>query len=181
MYIITVIYLLLIKKKDIAYLIFMTIFFVYLYYVIDYTQFPIYNIEAQKEAFGGQNVLRDMNLTPFPFHPFSKANFLNIILTIPLGFAIPFLIRANIKKVFIIGLATTIIIELFQLLVALYVGYTFRYVDINDVIFNTLGTLIGYLVFFKAFKYVYKYFIKKLQISSSKNIILSHISRYVNQ
>lgn len=74
--------------------------------------------------FGGQNVWKEMNLIPFKYG-MSIANFYNIIMTIPLGFGIPFLMKTDVKKIFLIGLVTTIIIESFQLLTALYAGYTF--------------------------------------------------------
>lgn len=178
-YMATVIYLRYFYKKNIAYLLFLTIFFVYIYYLIDLTQFPIYIDDEHRKILGGQNVWREMNFIPFN-NGFSMANFYNIIMTIPLGFAIPFLMKANVKKIFMIGLGTTVTLESLQLLTALYAGYTFRVVDINDIIFNTLGTLIGYLIFFKAFKYSYNYFIKKLGINDHENIILKHISESIS-
>jgi glycopeptide antibiotics resistance protein len=174
------VYLRYFRKRDIAYLLFFTIFYVYIYYLIDLTQFPIYIDDEQREIFGGQNVWKEMNLVPFKYG-FSIANFYNILMTIPLGFGIPFLVKVNLKKIFVIGLLTTISMESLQLLTALYAGYTFRVVDINDIILNTFGTLIGYLIFFKAFKYIYNYAIKKFGINYSENIILRHISLYVNQ
>lgn len=173
-------YLVFFKKKSIVYLFFITVFFVYIYNLINLTQFPIYIDDTQRELFGGQNVWRDMNLIPFK-DAFSITSLYNIIMTIPLGFALSFLIKTNIKRVFLIGLSTTFILELCQLLTALYAGYTFRVVDINDIIFNLLGTLIGYLVFFKIFKYIYYYFIKKLKINNDKSMILTHISKHLSQ
>lgn len=132
-------------KKSYAYLLFFSNMYGYLYKVIDLTQLPIYADEFQRSTFGGQNVWREMNLIPFK-NRFSKTSLLNIVMTIPLEFGLPFLIKASLKKVFIIGVLAGLILELGQLSSALYAGYTFRSVDIDDLILNLSGTLIGYLV-----------------------------------
>lgn len=150
-------------KKSYAYLLFFSIMYVYLYKVIDLTQFPIYADEFQRSTFGGQNVWREMNLIPFK-NGFSKTSLLNIVMTIPLGFGLPFLIKASVKKVFIIGVLAGLILELGQLSSALYAGYTFRSVDIDDLILNLSGTLIGYLLLFKLFKIIFVYLVKKFDI-----------------
>ena len=64
---------------------------------------------------------------------------LNIMLFIPLGFLIPAIWNEyrSIKKVFLIGIGLSLIIEILQI-------FTFRLTDIDDLITNTLGTTIGY-------------------------------------
>lgn len=57
----------------------------------------------------------------------------------------------------------------------------FRVVDINDIILNTFGALIGYLLFFKLFKFIYNYLINKFKVDDDKGVVLKHISSYVNQ
>lgn len=160
-------------KKSYTYILFFSIMYIYLYHLINITQFPIFIDDYQREAFGGQNVWKEMNLIPFK-DAFYLTSILNIIMTIPLGFILPFLIKYNIKKVIIIGFFTGFLLETMQLLTALYAGYTFRVVDINDLIFNWLGTLIGYLIFFKLFKILFNYFVKKLDIKH--NTIIRYIS-----
>lgn len=49
--------------------------YVYLCNVINLTQFPIYVDDDQREAFGGQNVWKEMNLIPFKYE-FTKLSFL---------------------------------------------------------------------------------------------------------
>lgn len=168
-----------IGKKTITYIGFFTLFYIYLYFVIDKTQFPIYIDDTQREVMGGQNVWREMNLVPFS-HGFNITSVLNIVLTIPLGVAIPFLIKPSFLKVLIIGLITGILLELGQLTSALYAGYTFRLVDIDDVIMNLLGTITGYLIIFKSFKLLYNFLKEKLSISPDGNPILLHIERSIN-
>ncbi|MCY8099116.1 VanZ family protein [Bacillus haynesii] len=164
-------------NKSYTYLFFFSIMSIYFYHVINLTQFPIYIDDVQREAFrevyGEQNnVWREMNFIPFK-HGFSLSSFYNIIMTIPLGFGLPFLINTSFKKVFTIGLLTSLILETCQLLTALYAGYTFRFVDIDDVILNLLGTLIGYVLIFKSFKFLFKSLLNKFDIKF--NSIIKHI------
>lgn len=149
-------------KKDNIYLFFYSIFFIYICYVISYTQFPIILNDEMRSAIG-QNVFRDSNFIPIINHltvPDLKFAILNIIMTIPFGFGLPFLTKASFKKILLLGFLLGCAIEIMQLFVALIVGFTLRYVDINDVIYNTLGAIIGY-GFFKLFSIFFRYLIKK--------------------
>jgi len=66
----------------------------------------------------------------------------NIILLVPIGFLVSFVYRnMNWKKSFALAFATGLVIELMQAM--LRVGIF----DIDDVILNGLGVLIGYLLF----------------------------------
>lgn len=102
-------------------------------------------------------------------------------MTIPLGIVIAFLIKSSFQKVLILGLFAGILLELGQLISALYAGYTFRVVDIDDVIMNLLGTLIGYFMVSKLFKLIYNFLKDKLSISPDGNPILLHIEHSINQ
>lgn len=64
---------------------------------------------------------------------------LNIMLFVPLGFLIPTIWNEyrSLKKVFLIGIGLSLVIEILQI-------FTFRLTDIDDLITNTLGTIIGY-------------------------------------
>jgi len=114
-----------------------------------------------------------MNLIPFKYE-FTKLSFFNILMTVPLGFGLPFLFRASFKKILIAGVLTGIILESGQLLTALYAGYTFRFVDIDDVIFNISGTLLGYFILFKLFKLTFNILVRKWNIKF--NSIVKHIN-----
>lgn len=119
-------------KKSYTYLIFFTIFFIYLCNVLKYTQFPIILDEEIKREMG-QNVWRDANFIPFNQSLLAiETSLLNILLTIPFGFGISFIPKVNFKKVAILGLLLGVLLESLQLIVALVVGFTFRYVDAND-------------------------------------------------
>lgn len=72
---------------------------------------------------------------------YTKNTILNIILFIPLGFLVPAIWKnyRSIKTIFFTGLAISISIEILQL-------FTFRLTDIDDLITNTTGTVIGYYI-----------------------------------
>ncbi len=68
-----------------------------------------------------------------------KNTILNIILFVPMGFLVPAIWKnyRSIKTMFFMGLALSVIIEILQI-------FTFRLTDIDDLITNTAGTIIGY-------------------------------------
>lgn len=75
---------------------------------------------------------------------------LNILLFIPLGIFIPSIWEnfRNVKKTALIGFAVSMMIEVLQI-------FNYRVTDINDLITNLIGTIIGY--------YIANIAIKKLQ------------------
>ncbi|WP_257143982.1 VanZ family protein [Bacillus sp. AFS002410] len=160
-------------KKDIVYLFFFSIMFIYLCFVLKYTQFPIYISQTYRDMFGlhtgrNLNLVPLINLTKEEFETSS----LNVLMTIPFGFGLPFITKSTFKKIAISGLLIGVIIESLQGIIALLNGFTFRIVDINDVIFNCTGTLVGYIIF-KMFSYVYKLLINKANLKL--NQLLKHI------
>jgi len=136
------------KKKDFAYLFFFTVFYAYMAKLIGVTQFPMYFSESMRINIG-QNVWENMNLVPLSTITEKSiiTSALNVLITIPFGFGMPFISRLRVRGVVAAGFATSLFLEFFQFIVALMAGFTFRVVDINDVIFNTFGVLIGYVIF----------------------------------
>lgn len=168
------------RKKSNVYLLCFLLMYIYVCELINLTQFPIYASEGMREAMGGQNVWKEMNLIPFKSirEGFTIDVFLNIIMTIPLGFALPFLTRCSWKKIVAAGLAVGAICETGQLLSALWAGFTFRHVNIDDMILNFLGALLGYALF-KVFSYVFRWGYQKLKIGP--NVFLSFIMDVCNE
>lgn len=74
----------------------------------------------------------------------------NILLFVPLGFATPFRFRIHkLWKATLIGFFISIIVEISQLFVSM------RSFDVDDLLLNTLGTVVGYFafqLFFKVFR-----------------------------
>ncbi|WP_256941317.1 VanZ family protein [Bacillus sp. EAC] len=146
---------------------------IYLCYVLNYTQFPIYVSKTYRNLIG-LHLSRHLNLVPLI--NLTKEDFgtslLNVLMTIPFGFGLPFMTKSTLKKIAIAGLFLGIVLESLQGIIALLNGFTLRIVDINDLIFNFTGTLIGYSIF-KLFSYLFKLSIKKANIEL--NSLLKHI------
>lgn len=66
----------------------------------------------------------------------------NIIMFMPMGFLLPLLFSNldSLKKTVAVGFGTSLLIEFTQL-------FLIRATDIDDLILNTFGTMLGYLVF----------------------------------
>ncbi len=86
--------------------------------------------------FGFQLIpLIDIVNSPFEY---MKNTILNIILFIPMGFLVPAVWKnyRSMKIMLFMGFAVSLVIEILQL-------FTFRLTDIDDLITNTAGTVIG--------------------------------------
>ncbi len=66
-----------------------------------------------------------------------------ILLTVPFGFGICFLTSLRGKRLFTLALLTGLALEGVQLFIGLAAGYYYHSVDINDVLLNALGVLVG--------------------------------------
>lgn len=68
-----------------------------------------------------------------------RNSFLNIILFLPLGFLVPLFSERfrSLRAVLILGLTCSLFIEVAQM-------FTYRLSDVNDLITNTLGAVLGY-------------------------------------
>ena len=80
-----------------------------------------------------------------------KNTILNILLFVPLGFLLPTIWKEyrSAKKTLFAGLGISLLIEILQL-------FTFRLTDIDDLITNTAGAILGY--------YLYSGFSEKLHL-----------------
>lgn len=80
-----------------------------------------------------------------PFQDFCKSNILgmvlNIVMFVPFGFFLPILFERYQKwfHTLTAGIIMSLLIEVMQL-------YTFRASDIDDLLMNTLGTVVGFCV-----------------------------------
>jgi glycopeptide antibiotics resistance protein len=87
--------------------------------------------------------ITEMNLLPFSDAEYDlKGNLLNIALFLPLGFLLPLLWPSWNRPigVLLFGFAFSLMIEASQLL-------NIRFTDIDDVLLNSLGALLGLLLF----------------------------------
>jgi len=70
----------------------------------------------------------------------------NVLVFTPFGLLLPLAIPrfGRWRRVLLTGLAFSLAIEFGQLVVSLVLGYTYRVTDIDDVILNLTGVLLGY-------------------------------------
>ncbi|KRM97436.1 hypothetical protein FC19_GL001474 [Liquorilactobacillus aquaticus DSM 21051] len=78
-----------------------------------------------------------------PFRYIDTGFFLNILMTIPLGGYLFLIKRLNFKQVILFGFGVGASIEFSQFIYDLLFNIS-RWIDINDVITNALGVIIGY-------------------------------------
>lgn len=76
----------------------------------------------------------------------------NIIMFIPVGIYLAFLDRRkNIKEVIILGFGFSVCIEFVEFLTSVIIGYDYIPSNIYSIILNTIGAVIGYIMFKKFF------------------------------
>ena len=167
------------KKKALVYLQFFTIFYVYIVMVLDYTLYQFQSLLLLRHfmpglILQGQTAGKAINLIPLiTLTPGDlKTSLLNILLLIPFGLGLPFITNLRMKQVVAIGALFSISIEFLQLITGLIARITFRIADINDVIFNTVGVAIGY-VLFVGFVRIYR------RVSPNWEISANPILRYI--
>ena len=102
------------------------------------------------------HTLNDVNLSPLYFLSFINRPFsmrwlfvdfvLNILLTIPFGIGLGYFRRPRFLKMCLWAACTGLTLEGIQLLLKLIIN-NYHVVDINDVILNALGVMIGWLFY----------------------------------
>jgi glycopeptide antibiotics resistance protein len=168
------------RKKDLVYLLFFTIFFIYLYKVLDYTLFQFQSLLLLQHfvpdlMLNGFKDGTNVNLIPLATLTLEdlKTSLLNILMMLPFGFGLPFITDFRFKKVVAGGLLFSIAIEASQLITGFMADTTFRVADINDLIFNTVGVALGYALFV-AFAHGYRRVLPHAQ--ASPNPIVRYIA-----
>ncbi len=142
------------RTKSPVYLVFFTIFYIYIVKVLDYTIFEYQALIVMKLfnphlMLNGQEAGKELNLIPLVTLTAGdlQTSLLNILLMVPFGFGLPFISDFRAKKVVVLGMLFSLAIELTQWLTGHLAGVTFRVADVNDVVFNTLGAAVGYAMF----------------------------------
>lgn len=154
------------KKYHFGQFIILTSFAVYFLCMIHFVFFPI-----------EVNIGKYANLTPW----YKSINFipvltidiptfiLNIIMLVPFGMYLPLLSNKyqSVKKVAFMGLSISLSFEVTQVLIRIILGNG-RSTDINDLIANTLGTVIGFLIISEISKNSFVYTVlQKLRLENS--------------
>ena len=153
-----------VKGKPIYRLVIYFVSWTYLLVVIGLTIFPIpyfWGFSGLKSSDQIAMVVSRINWIPFynwggyigRSQLFEIVN--NILLTIPFGILINFFSKLNWKNILWVSIASGLAIESSQCIMSLFFG-PYRTVDINDVILNTMGSLIGYLLYITAAWIIHK-------------------------
>lgn len=142
------------RKHRLSYLLCVAIFSSYLLFMIHITLFPFRIDSGFAPEIVPEQFMRSVNLIPFNFDFSFIPDIVvmqiiqNVILTIPFGFGMNFLARVAARHILWLAVGVGLAIETAQLVIALLlVGYAYRVIDINDVLLNALGVLLGYGIY----------------------------------
>ncbi|GLC88134.1 antibiotic resistance protein VanZ [Lysinibacillus piscis] len=124
-----------------------TLMYIYMTMVLFFTLMPF------PLPMGGTNYVswQSVNLTPFRdviqhYRGAHKEIILNIVMTIPFGVLYPLIWKKNIWKTVFVTFLLSLSIESIQLLGSWW-GVHSRAFDVTDLITNTIGGFIGYMIF----------------------------------
>lgn len=125
--------------------------------------------------FGNIIRIEEINLVPFSSSG-ATTYILNIIMFMPLGFLLPFIWSKfrNLSKVFCVGLCFSLAIEFCQL-------FNHRVSDIDDLMMNSLGAVLGYLVWLSLINLVKNSSRSHIFVSIDKLNIQNKFSIYINK
>jgi glycopeptide antibiotics resistance protein len=159
------------------YLFFFSVFWVYLIKLVSVVLFPFplpdsrygFHFGSLMEQIAFMLEYHAINLTPLDFaacwNPVACANGVieNILMTVPFGVGISFVVRLRPKHFIWLPLAVGLTLESAQLALDLIAGGAYRTVDANDVLFNALGVWIGYGLL-RIFAWFYLWALSRLPI-----------------
>lgn len=135
-------------KLSISHIVIVCVFVYYLTGVLSITGIPsikdiVYNSSGTITAIGFYFPANEINLIPFFWLSEGVRPYIeNILLFIPLGFLLPCIWKNYevLWKTTLFGFSFSLIIELSQL-------FNSRITDLDDLLMNTLGALIGWVIF----------------------------------
>ena len=153
--------------------------------------FPIRILQEWPANITPQNILGTLshvNFIPFNFGDLFTANATvifeqligNILLTLPFGFGLPFLVYVPGSRIFWLVLFSGLALEGTQLLIKL-LGIISGYghaIDINDVILNSIGVLVGYGLYC-SFAWFYRALISRFRVRT--NAMSQFLSKVTTQ
>ncbi len=128
------------------------VFGVYLVYAAQQVWFPL-QFGPGMATRRSLQISPDFNLIPFAFGRFGtlrgslRTLALNVLLTVPFGFGLNFVSRVRAKHFWWIALGVGLGLEAVQLASLPFQPPPYRTIDVNDVLMNALGVLIGYALF----------------------------------
>ena len=179
------------KKHSWPYLFFLSLLWVYIFVVLAMIFFPLRILQEWPGNITPQNMLNTLshvNFIPFNFGELFTANATvifeqligNILLTVPFGFALPFLVTVPGRRIFWLALFSGLALEGTQLLIKLLgiIGGYGHSVDINDVILNSIGVLVGYGLY-RSFAWFYRALISRFRVRA--NAMVQFLNKVTTQ
>ncbi|GMX67546.1 VanZ family protein [Paenibacillus elgii] len=144
-------------KKNVIKNLTLLIFYLHILVVISITLFPIPVQSNLLLSLKQGNIEPNMNFIPFKsiidimqnsVSPFVAVKQIagNILMCAPFGFYAPLLfqqIKSSIR-IIISGILFGLCIELSQLIIGVGIGFFYRSLDVDDIILNTIGVILGY-------------------------------------
>jgi glycopeptide antibiotics resistance protein len=167
------------QKRDLWYLFFFSVFWIYLLTLVGATIFPIpldtddaeFRFNHIWEQIAHMQRYHGINLIPLYFgscwelpRPCAIGIYENILMTVPFGFGINFIARLKPKNIPWLGLVLGLAIETIQFVLDLALGGAYRTVDVNDVLLNAIGVLLGYGIF-RIFAWLYLIITRRFRIN----------------
>lgn len=141
-------------KKNVIKNLALLIFYLHILVVISITLLPI---PVQSNLFVKGNIEPNMNFIPFisiidimqnSVSPFVALKQIagNILMCVPFGFYAPLLFQRikSVIRIVIYGILFGLCIELSQLIIGVGIGFFYRSLDVDDIILNTIGVILGY-------------------------------------
>lgn len=149
----------------------MVLFSLYIMVVIGITQFPLYigqdtfyhpairfnMVPVVNTVKDISRELQDPIMRSFYLKFWSKNLLGNLVLLLPFGAILPMIKKKydNIWKILFASFAISLLIETFQLL-SFFIGNNNRFFDVDDILLNVSGALLGYLIYRSSEKVVRK-------------------------
>lgn len=144
------------KKQGVLNYFFFTCFFIYLFLVLTITIFPLPVDSRMIRDF--QDIASSNNYIPFSSllelirtgdSIIIIRNIIgNIIMFMPFGFLLPIILKKvnNFKKIITFSFIFSLGIEVLQFLIS-SITYNYKITDIDDIILNVLGGILGFIIF----------------------------------
>lgn len=144
------------RKRGWLYLSALGLFGIYLMGVVNIVAFPIVLPQYWPTFRNWQelqfNLTQMVNLIPFNYGnmlnvtPYIVLREIggNILLTVPFGLGVNLFYPITRRQMFWLAIATGLVLEVTQLLIIVVIGHSMHSNDINDVLLNASGVLIGY-------------------------------------
>lgn len=156
-----------IKNRKKEYYFFVIIFGIYLNFVIEKAFFPIFTDGA--EYYVSIKNYINLDLTSlFRYTPYQIIG--NLLLTFPMGILMAFVINCNNSVRIGVSVLISALIEFIQLIMIFSLHLIDVFFDINDIVLNVMGCLLGNAIF-----YIFCKIYIRTQDNQSGNSIIKYI------